>query len=238
LAGNPQDYLFRIPDFFNRHTKLDLVALSKVKTFAEFLEIIHMPGLVQTLRALAPQDGETIDYTMIEAAMDSFLYSRLDVLINKNFTGSTREELRRVYGIKAELDNVKMIYRAKKYYGASTDAIRAKLLPCEHGLINKRRQNALIMSATPEEFLRVLGTTPYGKVFAQLEEDGNGIDLLANRFLYKQVRSLMRFSNNPAVVMACCVTLFEFEIDDVTNILEGIRYRLPPDEIAKLLVRS
>ena len=233
-SGHPQDYLFALPDFFNRHTSIDLVALSKIKTYDQILKILEHTDFYDVLKNFRPENDEMFDYTLIEAALDSFLFNHLLKLINKNFKGSTNKELKELFGQKAELDNIKMIYRAKKYYNATPDSIRAKLIPHTY-LLNSVQQNALIATNNAEDVLKTLLQTKYKRFFK--ENESWSVDHLANVIIYRRARKYIRFSNNPAVVFASYIILLEFEIYDITNIIEGIRYHLPPDEIEKLLVK-
>ena len=43
-AGNPEEYLFSLPAFLNRHTRIDLYALAHVKNYEDLLSALsHTP---------------------------------------------------------------------------------------------------------------------------------------------------------------------------------------------------
>ena len=46
----------------------------------------------------------------------------------------------------------------------------------------------------------------------------------------------LRFSTDPSVVLFCYIFLAENELTNLTHIIEGVRYHLPPEKIAPLLV--
>ena len=46
----------------------------------------------------------------------------------------------------------------------------------------------------------------------------------------------MHFSTYPLVVFASYIIMTEIELDDLINIIEGIRYGLPPADIEAMLV--
>ena len=52
---------------------------------------------------------------------------------------------------------------------------------------------------------------------------------------YLTCRHDIRFSTHPSVVMLSYIFLAQIEIQDIINIVEGIRYQLAPEEIQKLL---
>ena len=46
----------------------------------------------------------------------------------------------------------------------------------------------------------------------------------------------MHFSTHPMVVMISYILITEVELDDIINVIEGIRYGLSPEEIKPMLV--
>ena len=46
----------------------------------------------------------------------------------------------------------------------------------------------------------------------------------------------LRFSTDPTLVMLCCVWLAQCEVQDLDHIIEGVHYKLPPEEVQSLLV--
>ena len=61
------------------------------------------------------------------------------------------------------------------------------------------------------------------------------IDQMADRMKYLTCRHDIRFSTHPSVVMLSYIFLAQIEIQDIINIIEGIRYHLASEEIQKLL---
>ena len=48
----------------------------------------------------------------------------------------------------------------------------------------------------------------------------------------------MRFATDPQVVYTAYMMLRTMETEDIVRIIEGVRYRMPPDRIEKLLVKT
>ena len=70
------------------------------------------------------------------------------------------------------------------------------------------------------------------------EVDEAYIDQVVNRLSYKRVRHLMRFSTDPTVAVFSYLLLSGIERKDIVTIIEGVRYRVPPDDIAALITIS
>ena len=50
------------------------------------------------------------------------------------------------------------------------------------------------------------------------------------------VQKWLRFSTDPTLVMLCYVWLAQCEVQDLDHIIEGVHYKLPPEEVQSLLV--
>ena len=46
----------------------------------------------------------------------------------------------------------------------------------------------------------------------------------------------MRFSTNPNIILVSYLSLLDIEIRNIIDIIEGIRYKVENDKIAKLLI--
>ena len=49
-------------------------------------------------------------------------------------------------------------------------------------------------------------------------------------------RKWLRFSTNPTLVMLCYVWLARCEVQNLDHIIEGVHYKLPPEELKGLLM--
>ncbi len=96
----------------------------------------------------------------------------------------------------------------------------------------KRQMKDMIAATDIKTIETVLANSYYHKFLGQ----HGYIDEYTGQFLCKTCRKYMRFSSLPAIVMLSYVYLFELEIEDITNIIEGVRYNMPPEQISRLTV--
>ena len=59
---------------------------------------------------------------------------------------------------------------------------------------------------------------------------------LHHRVPYFNARRHIHYSIHPMVVLVSYIILMDVELDDIINIIEGIRYGMPPEEIKPMLV--
>lgn len=232
ISGHGEKYLAALPDFFSHHSKIDFVAITESKTFDDVL--VHLKG-TDYAKLLCPFAGEDniFDFTTVEAVLDKYLYRKTAELIKKNFDGEERNELLRLFESSAELDNLRRIYRAKKYFNISEDTLRAQLNEMRSTLTAKQL-NEMIAAENADDVIEMMKKTRYKLVLDKT--DYSYFDWLAARIKYDYCRKHMCFSTHAAVVMASTIVIFEIEIENITNIIEGKRYGVDNDTIKKMLI--
>ena len=76
-----------------------------------------------------------------------------------------------------------------------------------------------------------------GTAYAAFAERGDrSVEQVSAKLRYDRAKGLVRFSTFPSVVMMSYVALAENEAENLTHIIEGIRYNIPPEEISRLLI--
>lgn len=233
-AGKAYSLPFSLPDFFKNSSKVDAEKLSHAQNFNEALQILKNTRYHKILVAFKPKDDKTPpDFTLIESALDKYMYSEIERLVNKHFSGHTKDELFKIFGAQAELDNIRKIYRSKKYHNFTNDELKSML---NHGQFNLsgRVLNQMIESEDYNGVYALLNSSKY-KSFLN-SYNFVYIDDFANRFLYNHCRRKIHFSKEPAVVMASAILLTEIEIYNITNIIEGKRYQVDANTIKQMLI--
>ncbi|MDD6395057.1 MAG: V-type ATPase subunit [Firmicutes bacterium] len=233
-AGRAAEYVFTIPSYVTKKSGIDAIRLSQAKNYNEFLSAVSGSVFFRTLRQMAPSDGKTIDYTMIEHALYSQLFKYIESVINKKFSGRDREDLLGLLSVNTELTSFLNIYRVKKYYSSCGEDLARLLVFDFNYKISKKTYEKMLKAENADEVLEIFrNETFYGREIGNL--DDKFIDRLVNRLTYKRVRHLMRFSTNPTVAVFSYLMLSAIERKDIVTIIEGVRYRMPPDDIASLI---
>lgn len=131
-AGRPEEFFFSMPPFFSSHTRLNLIGMSKVKTYGQLLEELAGTPYRAILARFTPKTDESgslhIPITDIETALYRHLIETLQAVIARTH-GKERQQLTDLCGAMVDAQNVTRILRLKQFFHASPDAIRAQLLP-------------------------------------------------------------------------------------------------------------
>lgn len=231
-AGRAEEFYFSTPLFFSSHSRLDLAKMGRVKSYAELLEALDGTPYVSSLAQFPPGEDGRIRLTNIENALTARLVDILLAIIGRT-SGQLKEQLTDLYGAQVDAQNVTRILRLKKYFGADPDTIRSVLLPYGHGVSCKLMEQ-MIDADTAEEIMALYLRTPAGKKIP--ENQRSFVHDLHHRAPYFSARHYMHYSIYPMVVMLSYIILIDIEVDDIINIIEGIRYGLPPEEIKPMLV--
>ena len=147
-------------DFFEKHSDINLTALSNCKTLDEFVSLLKGSIYYRPLSLLSGLSEPTLwDYEM---ALDLcyfkwFWDSRKKVL--------TRDEERIFmddYGVKMDLLNIRWIYRSKHFYNMSNADVYAHLIGIQYRLQTSQIKE-MVEAATTDELTAAIRNTYYGR---------------------------------------------------------------------------
>ena len=236
-AGRASEYVFAMPKYFVKRDGLDPIRMSQAKDYEEFLRAMSGTVFYKILRNISVTDEGTIDYTMIEHTLYSHLFSYAASVIKKNFHGSAKDDLLGLLGTRSELASFLNIYRFKKYYRACGDDLARSLVFDFNYKISRKTFDRMLNAGTADEVLEIFrNETFYGRELGEIDDEY--IDQVVNRLSYKRVLHLMRFSTDPTVAVFSYILLSGIERKDIVTIIEGVRYRVSPDEIASMITIS
>ena len=231
-ADRASEFFFSMPLFFTSHTHLDLVKMSHSRTYAELLAALEHTEYHDILRRFVPDGEDRIRLTEIETALYAHLCETVyDIIAH---TGkSLRAELTNLYGAQVDTQNVTRILRLKRFFGAKPDDIRPSLLPPGHCL-SRRAMEAMIEAPNAEAVMDIFRETPLSR---RIPEAQRSITYdLHHRAPYFNARKHIHYSIHPMVVLMSYLILTDVELDDIVNIIEGVRYGLDPEQIKPMLV--
>lgn len=232
-AGKPGERIFPIPDFFYDHTKVDLRALPLSENYDAILSAVKNSPYYNILCKFKPKKGELLDITGIETALHNYLYKVVFNVIDKYIAGEPKKELKSFFNLYIDLSNLVRIVRMKKFYKLSADYMKNSLI--EGGTLKKEKLNSFIETADNKQMMADMKQTPMGRKWFSRNLDV--IDKVPRNMRFNWCRHNIRFSVSPPIVLISYIFLKETEILNIITIIEGIKYKLPPEEIKKMLIR-
>lgn len=225
-------------DFFEKHSKIDLVNLAQADSFEELLT--GLEGSVY--HGLLSHDGENagdnaltiFDY---ELKMDLLYFKLVWKAREKLLTKKEQKLIDQCFGSHLDMLNIQWIYRSKKYYALPAADIYALLIPVQYRLKSDDIKN-MVEAATLEEFFAALKRTWYGKLTPDDIQEHPDLEAL-NEQIQNRIYHMSSRKNPYSIIILDSYLYFkELEKQRLITTIEGIRYGLSANEIISLVIKS
>ena len=222
-----------LPLYIEKSTSFDIRALAQVHDFGALLEVLDKTPYADLIRPFSVTNMEDFDYTACESVLRKYFYDQAMKIVDQEFSGKVKKEIKEIFLTQIELDNITRIYRSKRYFNATPAQIKKVINPV-YLRIPKRELEEMIDHCNAEEFMERLARSAYHNYldssnFAYIEYHAQSIN-------YNLNKRHMMFSTNPDIVLIAYLVLSETEIQNVVDIIEGVRYGIPADKINRLLI--
>jgi len=140
------------------------------------------------------------------------------------------KKLRDIVGTEIDILNLQWIYRSKKYFMYDDNEIENILIPVRFRLTPKVMKE--LIETDDERIYNRIQETEYKEIV----KNENSIYLDCDRFLYKKNLKYFRKSNLDFVIVICYFNLLGFEIKNIINIIESIRYKSNKEELQNTII--
>lgn len=230
-VGRADTYFLTMPPFFMGHTKLDPIGVNRAMNMTELYEALGGTPYRKLLEPFAALPNGSLPLTEMETVLYTALTNDL-LRVIEHTSGTLHKELSDLCAAQIDVQNVTRVLRLKTYFNTPADEIRAQLLP--GGGAIPRRTWEQILAADAQAIPDLFFATRVGRRVP--EHHRPYLYDLTIRATYFTARHYMHFSVHPMVVLLSYLTIMDTEVIDIINIIEGIRYALPPDEIKPMLV--
>jgi len=178
LDGRAEEYIFDLPPFFNRHSRIRYAALSSATTYDDMLKAVGDTGFHDALRAIRPDSGGFPPYMEVEMAMRRYYFGAL-IRMAREKTGETGRLVRESIGIQADWFNMGLLERLILYYPQLLPRAALYLIPGP-GRLKPAVLHRLAIQQDLPSFRKVLWEeTPYGRFLQSKQELGLSLETLA-----------------------------------------------------------
>lgn len=229
MGGKLSD-LDRSTLFVSKYSMIDFNIALEAKTIVELIESISNTGFYRKLKPLIDSNGK-IDIFTAETVLDLYYYQKTAKQVKKMSKGKDRELLEALFGYEADFKNLFWIFRAKKYYSLSREMIYRYMIPT-HYKLNKEILTDMVEAQDEESLIKLIDATYMGKI---IDFRHDQVELQFLSFMKKVQERSMR--NQPFTIAPIIGYMYlkELEVHNITNIVEGIRYSISPEQITKYL---
>lgn len=218
-------------DFFNKHSKVNIKALAASRSMEEFINHLKGTDYYHVLTNIQKTEITTFDYEM---KLDIHYFMQAWKLKNKNLKGDNLKAETTSLGLEIDLLNIIWLYRSKKFYNIVTQDAYSYIIPVTYKL-KKEKLIKLMEAATMDEFHAVLKTTCYEELIPALS---NGtIEILYQQLVTKNYKINKNKYPTSMAPISYYLHLKQVEINQLTTVIECIRYKLDPQDTMKYILQ-
>lgn len=228
-----EDFAQDVPIYLNEYTSFDLMKLDQAKNFDEILEVLNRTGYHKIVARFHPGKEKIIDYTGCELALRNYYFQQLKKAIDENFKRGLKKSMNTIVDTQIELENITRLYRYKKFFTQDGNELRSALNQSGNRM-SDRFMEVLIAAPTLKVFLQELAQSPY-HLFID-DQDYVFIEYDCEEICYHLAKRYMRFSNDAPLIFMVYLTILEIEVNNIINIIEGVRYKVSSENIEKMLI--
>lgn len=221
-----------MPLYIEQYLSFDIRKLSDVNSFDELLEVLKGTQYEKIIRRYRADTMEEIDYVGLDHELKNSMYETVLDMIEKYTRGSAEEEMKRIFLARVELDNLAVIYRLKKYFNTSPDKIRS-LMTRRYCMFHPNEIDDLIDNCSADEVVERL-QKKYHRYASGIRF--TDIETFTGRIRFNMNYNFIEYYTEPSLVLLAYMLLSQTEIQNVINIIEGVRYGVGIDRIRTLLI--
>ncbi len=228
-----QKYISSLPSFLMQKVGFDLMKLAKVTNFDELLGVlVHTPyhNILAQLKDLQP----TRRLLTAEKDLYTFYYRSVFKSITKDVPKAQQHMVKTLFQEEVELSNLNTVVRIKRHFPKSftVPEIKKLIIPYCY-LLSKKMMYDLCEAQDFDALCQML----HGTVIEKRYTSPSSPDFLIvqQKKRYKRALTLLHLTTSPSVSLAAFIMLSELERLNIVNVIEGVRYKLPPAEIEALL---
>jgi len=232
--GDNLDTLKNFIVYSKKYSKVPFERLLQARDWEEFKKYLMNTDYYRILEIHKEIKADQ-DLVVIEKNLDRYYYDLLKnrlLKLNKN----QNRDLIKAQGRNIDLVNLIWIYRGKKFYNLSREELIAYTL--RGGL--ELRENQLMALVEAKDFLEMkelLGTSEYAFLFNHTKTIDLFMERRKERYLYFMYLKLFGEVKGGLGRVVAFIRLLDFEIEDITSIIESKRYRMGQTETIKYLIR-
>ena len=234
MSEDEEEAFTSIPLYFDKYTKIDIKSLAQAKTLHQVLDALKKTNQYDLLTPfLIKKELRSLEYLDIEHVLEEYYYRESIKVINKYYSGKTKKELMNIFSTRIEISNIIKIYRLKRFYKAPKEIISKNLVSI-YSRISKTKMEEIIALDDEKEILGYLKNSEYNKYIDNKEYVY--IEYFGEKIKYNLAKKYLYFSNEAPLVFQAFIMLNDLEVDNLVNIIEGIRYQISEGEIKTMLI--
>lgn len=231
LLKNTDKYVMSVPSFYTKSFSIKAYDLMNIKSVPELINCLDGTPYRSMIQKCFDSKAGYLEY---ECELLNYFYE-FEYKLIKSRKGKPDKELFDLLSTKADTQFIDKLYRTKKYFSVSSESVVSRLAPVHLTNFTQKQVKQLLNASNEKEVLTLLKATKYKGYAAKIEKT-DYVEQAINEENYKMYKHQLRFSSDPNVAMFCYMFLESIEVSNMIHIIEGVKYKISPEEIRSLLI--
>lgn len=225
-SGHRLEDIDRSTLFISRYSRIDFNKSLAARDMKELVDSLKDTNFYHVLKPFVRENGP-IDMFGCEMVLDAYYFQQSRKKFRNIAKGKNLDVLNDFFGLEADFKNIFWIFRAKKSYHLSREIMFRYLIPYYHK-VTKEILTEMIDAPDMKQLIAIINRTFYGKI---IDFTQNRIELQFLSYMKKEQERLIRLEPFTVAPVVAYIYLKELEVHNITNIVEGVRYRASKEEI-------
>lgn len=220
--------------FVGKYRYVDMDNVIKAKSIRELIMALKDTVYYEYVKGLIDSDHDDSLYRF-EMELDRAFFNELSAK-SKKLSKTDQKAFKDIIGTDADMLNLQWIYRGKKYYNLSPEEIFNYSIDigCK---FNYQDIKKLCYMNTMDEFVNtVKENTPYEFMFKNDSRQDIYMERRMRRYLYHKIMNVRRRAKLDISMTLVYIELIEDELQDITSVIEDVRYNLDYEEAKRYLI--
>ncbi len=226
------DYSRLTPKAYFKYSQLNPDALEMATSFEEFYEALSDSQYKKVLDIFVAGKQE-FSLTALENVLYKYIYGRIKEIVKKNYSGKEQQAIIELFESKADFVMLESIYRMKRFFPNETLTLNNISYSGFSGF-SLQEIEQMLCAKTTEELFAIFKKSRYGAYFD--EKRYAQIELCTRYAFLKMNTKNLLFSTVPEVTMFSFIRILENETQNITHIIEGVRYGIAPEDIMNFII--
>lgn len=227
-----EQLIAEMPMYVLDHMSFDISKLGLIQNYEELVELLKNTRYSTVIQHHRTSEISEIDYVSLAHDLREVYFHSLEEMAQHTCRGEERQELMRMINMRAELENISVIYRLKKYF--SLPAVRiSRAVTMRSCLFSQKEIRHLIEDCSADEVLQAMERKYHRYI---KKKNFTYIENYTENIVYNMYYSVIETNMDAHLILLSYMQLAMIEIRNVINVIEGVRYHVSNDKIRAMLV--
>ena len=233
LSGDYQKVIIELPLIIESEICFDIKKVANCRELSELAEIVKGTPYYDIIYKYRHTEISEFNFVGLEQELQRHYYEEMGKLVKTSISKSSKDAIEEIFYTEVELDNISKIYRLKKYFNAPKEMIKDMITPV-YSRFTKRDLEDIIDNVSADHIIDRLCETSYRNYL----DDSRFmfIEHTTKMINYNLNHKHLLFSSDADLVLLTYLSLMGIEIQNIVDIIEGVRYHIPAEQIKKMLI--